>query len=119
MARLSALVLVGRAHSAEALEAALTVDPTCDGPGLGSPLSRATGLPELADAVRETVLLAAPTTSTRELLSGVSFATRLLARLPPMLPRPCTTAAVFFGVTGTTSFLEPDVELQSLPLAEE
>lgn len=96
---MKASVWFGAAPDAETLEALLTVDATpCDGDALGSAFSRAAGRPELGSAIREQRVLPAPTSSARELLSGLSFADALLARLPERLAQPASAVVVFYGV---------------------
>jgi hypothetical protein len=110
-------VFVGVVETEAALEAALTVNLSCDGDGLGSELSRQAGAFELANAPRETRVLAATTRETWALLDGLSFSAALRDALPAELEPPCNAIVLLFGVeAGAQIVRAPGVELRSLPV---
>lgn len=110
---LRATVWVGTSTSREALEEFLLGERSCDGDPIGD-LARAQRR-ELIDATREYRRVETETVNVRELLEGLSFAEVLLGELPPVLPRPCNTAVIFFGVDDRPGQLEsPRVTLSAL-----
>jgi hypothetical protein len=112
---MKASVWVGTVDDAERLEAVLVADASCHGDSLGSDFSRAIAAPAVADAVRETRLLPAATTSAAALVRDVSFASALTAGLPAALPRPSNALVVFYGVeTPGEAFEAPGVRLVRL-----
>lgn len=108
-------VWAGQVESVERLEAALTPDASCHGDSLGSDVSRAMGDDTVAEAVREWRVLDQPTTSTRELLHGLSFAGPLGSALTQALPRAANAAVLFFAVETVGSRVDlPGVWLECL-----
>lgn len=110
-------IWVGTVDHEASLEGALTVDVTaCDGDGLGSAFSRAAGAPQLASAIRETRVLAAPTRSAKTLLDGLSFASALLARAADELPAAVNAVVVFYGVEHESGMVRVDgLEFRTWP----